>query len=736
MIMLLISLPLLVFNVVVDPYGVFLNGNKFCQTEPNKRYQKVAYLLEHPGKYDSFIFGSSRANFLSPQKIHEASYFNMTYSNGLPSQHYRDIKILMKNGVKIKNLLIGIDYFSLLDNFEPMENDLLRMAYPITITEKYKFYKAYLLNRPDWNFLKLGLSRNGMDRSGMFVDGTISMAVFDVKIDSAPEAHAKKCYNLTPFSVPAYSGAEINKALDEINNIVKYAKANKIKTTFYINPTYYTSYLNVNLDNYFYALKKLADITDYYDFSGLNSVVVNSFFHYETSHFRHKTGDMMIGRIFDRAESEVPADFGKHVTRANVDAHILYHKSAIADFFASRDLSQEYDSPLNLSGFRKRPEVLKCSVDRINEVGISVIENPWVIQTPWVKMEGRIFGQGIKGKADSVFIKIGNRIFKAASCFTEQDQKRWKVMIPNLMLKTKEQRITILMVDARNKEFSISHELLKLQVVPFEPRTPLKNLKNLGISNECYVDFINGIKAADFNCVFDQTSFLNITGWARDSLNNCASGGVIFELNGKMYKNLFLRNRKDVAKSFNNKALENAGWGIIIPIDDLKEGNYKLTFKILNAELTGYYSSGIKIPFEYVRTTDANVLNGLKKNDKTTNFSVDIICGEILSKASSPINVSSQTISINGWAVDLPAMKPASDVIIDIDGKLFKAFYGTKRPDVAQALGNTNYLISGWTLEIPASLFTKGEHKLKINIISGDGSTCFQPSNEYFFKTI
>jgi hypothetical protein len=77
------------------------------------------------------------------------------------------------------------------------------------------------------------------------------------------------------------------------------------------------------MQRFFRFKKELAAVTDYYDFSGLNSITTDNYYYYETSHFRPLVGDMMLNIMIGAPDVEHPADFGFLVTPRNVDDHIL-----------------------------------------------------------------------------------------------------------------------------------------------------------------------------------------------------------------------------------------------------------------------------------------------------------------------------------------------------------------------------------------------------------------------------
>ena len=90
-----------------------------------------------------------------------------------------------------------------------------------------------------------------------------------------------------------------------------------------------------------YAVKqKLASLTDYYDFSGLDSVTLNNYNYYEGVHYRYLVGDMIIKRIFDCGNINIPGDFGVLVTKKNVNEHIQKQKQELEKYLVKKEMVQ------------------------------------------------------------------------------------------------------------------------------------------------------------------------------------------------------------------------------------------------------------------------------------------------------------------------------------------------------------------------------------------------------------
>jgi hypothetical protein len=79
-------------------------------------------------------------------------------------------------------------------------------------------------------------------------------------------------------------------------------------------------------DDYLNYLKSIAKITDFYDFSGYNSITTNNCNYYETSHYRPHIGELIAGRIFKDKNISIPNDFGTWVTKENVDKYLKNKK--------------------------------------------------------------------------------------------------------------------------------------------------------------------------------------------------------------------------------------------------------------------------------------------------------------------------------------------------------------------------------------------------------------------------
>lgn len=132
-------------------------------------------------------------------------------------------------------------------------------------------------------------------------------------------------------------------------------------------------------------------------------------------------------------------------------------------------------------------------------------------------------------------------------------------------------------------------------------------------------------------------------------------------------------------------------------------------------------------------------LEALKKKDKEPQYSVDSINGQqvnlIKDKTVNIAITSTETdeIVIEGWAVDVDENKLARAVFIVVNDKItVPSRYGIKREDLINNLNNKDFLKAGFRASFNPSLLGDGTHRIKIAVVSNDGTSyCIGQKNEY-----
>jgi len=283
-------------------------------TEPNKNVLKVDYILRNKKLYDSFIFGSSRVGSINPLHITNGKYYNMTYSEGLPKEHLLNIKLFVKQGVKIKNLLIGLDDFSYKVSFlKHQHQGLTKADYRATDKPYYSYlrelYLRFPLGEDRHHIVKKikGVQGWHLDVSKQYESYKRAQINFNRKIYET-QAHLKS----PKFSEPTlYSGNYMKETLKDIKEIVTKCKKNNINCIFFINPIHHTTYKYTKIKQLKHFKEELAKITPYYDFAFPNFISEDNSYWIETSHYTLEVGDMILDKIFNR-DNKI-TNFGKFI---------------------------------------------------------------------------------------------------------------------------------------------------------------------------------------------------------------------------------------------------------------------------------------------------------------------------------------------------------------------------------------------------------------------------------------
>lgn len=313
--LIIITLLGMVFFLMIysDTYSNIHTDRREFFSEPNKNAMKVEYILKNKQKYDSFIFGSSRVALINPFNIKNGNYYNMTYSEGIPKEHLLNIRLFIDSGVKIKNLLIGLDDFSYQVSFDKHQNQPLTKAHYLASKTNFLIYCSELYFRfplgEDRKHMKIKLFGGYSFKADL---GDQESFYIDMQSKFSREKfNTREHIESSLFDKPTfYNGNTLNNTLQDIKEIKELCDSNKINCAFFINPIHHKTYefTNLNLLNKFrYNLSK---ITNYYDFSYPNKISKDNTYWIETSHYTVDVGQMMIDTMYKEKKYE---NFGKFI---------------------------------------------------------------------------------------------------------------------------------------------------------------------------------------------------------------------------------------------------------------------------------------------------------------------------------------------------------------------------------------------------------------------------------------
>lgn len=339
--LLIANIPVVLFNYLIDPYGIVNNSRSDLWYapgyEPNQHYAKMRHLINDKHTWDSYLFGSSRAGKINPDLIPGGNYYNMNYSEGLPGEHLEDIEILLEHGLPVKNVIIGLDNFSYTLRPEDHRDQIMRHQYNAIAFKRAGFLIKYLCSAPQINIIKnTGYAPSDSSINfNIYGNGMQKLDKIDRKIEKNIDHHLKSERFIKANNTPFDKASEdkymkiMDDTIRDIIAIIELSKEYHFNLYFFINPTHEKFYLQGNPYHFLLFKGKLAQITSYWDFSGFNTVTNNNYYWYETSHYRTIVGDLIICRMFNCSNVEVPKDFGVFVTEENAGTHIEKQKDEL-----------------------------------------------------------------------------------------------------------------------------------------------------------------------------------------------------------------------------------------------------------------------------------------------------------------------------------------------------------------------------------------------------------------------
>ncbi len=299
-------------SVYIDPYNVFHplsyreNG-----VEPNKNYIKMVYILHNPERFDSFLFGSSRVGFLNPQKLTGARAYNMTGSMALPKEHLDNLKTMLRHGIRPRNVIIEVDDLCYRMDPENNKREQQRAPYEYLRCHPLAFAELYLCPRVALDALEIirYSSRNRQEEEDLYAFGTT------IIYGERGLYHPKTEEDL---SGPSY----LDGAMDAMAEIAALCRDNDIRLTVFVTPLHYAAYAGaVARGDYELFLRRLAEATPYYNFSGFNDITLDADNYMDTSHYLAEIGDMILDCIWNGNTDPalLSQGFGFYTTRDNVE---------------------------------------------------------------------------------------------------------------------------------------------------------------------------------------------------------------------------------------------------------------------------------------------------------------------------------------------------------------------------------------------------------------------------------
>ena len=328
-------------NITMDPYGVMnsprikgFNWSKPKQFNRPRLFKAIA--LTRPLQLETLLLGTSRVDWsLQPDSTALAPY-QPVYNSALPaSTMYEQLnyfKHAILNQAKLKLIIIGLDFEMFLEYNENvsesgfdkrrLEKKGIRLIEALSINfstntmndglETVNHNRKY----PDTiyyypNGFNNIYARKGKNRNVSFIKDTADKIVRLVK--------SGKKGNLS------------NKSLAQLQEIQSLCENAGIELKLFITPPHVAHLEGFRLVEkwqlYEEWKREIVKIMPVWDFSGYNSIttepIENEMNNYQIStHYYTSIGDLILNRILDYKEEEIPEYFGVLITPENVEAHL------------------------------------------------------------------------------------------------------------------------------------------------------------------------------------------------------------------------------------------------------------------------------------------------------------------------------------------------------------------------------------------------------------------------------
>ena len=330
--MLLVSL----FNVVVDPYGVFNSPNfiGFNQAKPAKLNNMRLFKAVDVARIKpvAVFLGSSRSEYgLDPTQTSLDNYqptYNLAVGAATPYELLRYLEHAIANQPNLELVIINLDEF--------MFNELNRED--AGFSEK-RLGKQHLILEDAVNTTlsldavaasqeNIAFSQKNPEYQSYSSRGMLNLRPIDLD-ESATEYRFKKSIDFYFQVFPEYQLSQ--KYLNDFEKIIDLCNQYGIKVEVFISPAHATRWETIRAAGHWQKFEQLkreiVEITPVWDFSGYNSIttepISNMMKNYiDDSHYHKQIGNLVIDRLLGVGNDKIPNDFGTLLTPENVELHL------------------------------------------------------------------------------------------------------------------------------------------------------------------------------------------------------------------------------------------------------------------------------------------------------------------------------------------------------------------------------------------------------------------------------
>lgn len=288
------TIPTGITNYIIDPYGLIGEFSDNYKAEPNMRSLKNWFVLENKSEYNNLFFSNSRGGTFV---FKDSSYYNMSYSMGVPKEFYNDIETLIANNVDIKSVIIMIDDYSIFNNSPNHINN------PLTRKYNRNDFISFLNIPLSWAKISSVLSFNKYDKHVKFnVKKNGSFKYNNFNIDSQVDTLKTNILNKAPT-------LKTQNVFYELKEIITSLRSKKIDVYIGVHPISKKNYEG-NVDN-IRQLKSLINLLNKNNINLFNKFIIiddknSSSIFYDRSHYSPILAQKVIGEFYKFRNKKKP----------------------------------------------------------------------------------------------------------------------------------------------------------------------------------------------------------------------------------------------------------------------------------------------------------------------------------------------------------------------------------------------------------------------------------------------
>lgn len=313
-------------NILVDPFGAFgdrvMKWYEYDFTK-NPRVAKIAYMDQHKDEYDSFIVGSSSTSSFPVEQLDKymnAKFYNL-FMYGADMYDVKQTTQYIVNNYKVKNLVLNLGFINAMRYKVESDPYTGSLHYKTEQSSQFDFYKRYLFANPSYAVEKLRAYKNDTYLQNKYkvfevTTGAYDKSVRDIENIQDTEEYLDKYPVFKNYPKDRHKLASIDELIADVALIKELCEKNNINLLVLFPPMYNEYVQNFSPEELEEVYTRLAEITDFWDFS-TNSLTSDYRFFYDSTHFRNAMGKMALAKIFDDNEIYRPDDIGVLVTSEN-----------------------------------------------------------------------------------------------------------------------------------------------------------------------------------------------------------------------------------------------------------------------------------------------------------------------------------------------------------------------------------------------------------------------------------